>query len=160
MNDIFHDMVDIFVIIYLDDILIFSNNTEEHEIHVCKVLERLRKHDLHANPEKCFFHTTSVEYLGVIVTPNGISMDPGKVDTILKWPSPRTVKDLQSFLGFANFYRRFIDNYSGIVRPLTRLLKKQNVWEWTPECQSVFKLLKEAFTSAPILRHFDPTLPV
>jgi len=104
MNDIFHDMTDIFIIIYLDDILIFSRNLEEHKIHVRRVLQRLCEHNLHAKPKKCKFHTTSVKYLGVIITPDRVSMDPRKVQAILQWPTPRKVKELQSFLGFANFY--------------------------------------------------------
>ncbi len=128
MNDVFHDMVDTFVIVYLDDILIFSNNEEEHTEHVRKVFKRLEEHNLHVKPEKCDFHTKSVEYLGVIVSPEGVAMDPQKVDAIQRWPRPRTVKELQSFLGFTNFYRRFIDNFSGIVKPLTKLLTKDAAW--------------------------------
>lgn len=160
MNDIFQDMVDVCVVIYLDDILVFSNSLEEHRVHVRQVLTRLREHNLHARPEKCSFHTTSVEYLGVIITPEGVSMDPKKVQAILDWPAPRSIRELQSFLGFANFYRRFIDNYSGIVKPLTRLLRKDVVWAWSDECAKVFNLLKKCFTTAPILRHFDPNLPI
>jgi hypothetical protein len=160
MNDIFHDMTDVFVIIYLDDILIFSTNLEDHRVHVKKVLERLREHNLHAKPEKCKFHTSSVEYLGVIITPEGVRMDPKKVQAIIQWPAPRKVKELQSFLGFANFYRRFIDNYSGITKPLNNLLRGNAPWKWTEQCEDVFQLLKKAFTSAPILRLFDPTLPI
>jgi len=122
MNNIFHDMTDIFVIIYLDNILIFSKNLDEHKIHIRKVLEQLQEHNLHAKPEKCKFHTTSMEYLGVIIMPEGIHMDPRKVQAILQWPALRKVKELQSFLGFANFYRRFINNYSGITKPLNSLL--------------------------------------
>ncbi|KAG5727488.1 hypothetical protein E4T56_gene12005 [Termitomyces sp. T112] len=139
MNDIFHDMNDVFVIIYLDNILIYSNLLAEHSEH-------------------CSFHTTEVEYFGVIVTPNGVRMDPAKVDAILNWPSPRNVKEVQSFLGFANFYRRFIDNYSRITKPLNQLTQKDTPWDWDSKCQSVFLLLKKAFTSAPVLRHFDPSL--
>ncbi|KAG5716111.1 hypothetical protein E4T56_gene10872 [Termitomyces sp. T112] len=141
MNDIFHDMNDVFVIIYLDNILIYSNSPAEHLEH-------------------CSFHTTEVEYLGVIVTPDGVRMDPAKVNTILNWPSPRNVKEVQSFLGFANFYRRFINNYSGITKPLNQLTWKDTPWDWDSKCQSVFLLLKKAFTSAPVLRHFDPSLPI
>ena len=139
MNDIFQDMVDVCVVNYLDDILVFSNSLEEHRVHVRQVLTRLREHNLHARPEKCSFHTTSVEYLGVIITPEGVSMDPKKVQAILDWPAPRSIRELQSFLGFANFYRRFIDNYSGIVKPLTRLLRKDVVWAWSDECAKVFQ---------------------
>ncbi|KAG5716920.1 hypothetical protein E4T56_gene8539 [Termitomyces sp. T112] len=141
MNNIFHDMNNVFVIVYLDDILIYSNSPAEHLEH-------------------CSFYTAEVEYLGVIVTPDGVRMDPAKVDTILNWPSLRNVKEVQSFLGFANFYCRFIDNYSGITKPLNRLTWKDTPWDWDSKCQSIFLLLKKAFTSAPVLRHFDPSLPI
>ncbi|KAG5715254.1 hypothetical protein E4T56_gene2991 [Termitomyces sp. T112] len=93
MNDIFHNMNDVFVIVYLDDILIYSNSPAEHSEHVRCVLEQLREYHLHAKPEKCSFHTAEVEYLGVIITPNGVRMDPAKVDVILNWPSLRNVKE-------------------------------------------------------------------
>ncbi|KAG5735420.1 hypothetical protein E4T56_gene12784 [Termitomyces sp. T112] len=158
MNNIFHNMNDIFVIIYLDDILIYLNSPAEHLEHVRRVLELLREYHLHAKPKKCSFHTAEVKYLRVIVTPNSVRMDPAKVDAILNWPSPRNVKEVQSFLGFANFYRCFIDNYSGITKPLNRLTWKDTPWDWDSKCQSVFLLLKKAFTSALVLCHFDPSL--
>ncbi|KAG5726354.1 hypothetical protein E4T56_gene18912 [Termitomyces sp. T112] len=158
MNDIFHDMNNVFVIVYLDDILIYSNLPVEHSEHVRHVLERLQEYHLHTKPEKCSFHTVEVKYLGVIVTPNSVRMDPSKVDAILNWPSPRNIKEVQSFLGFANFYRCFIDNYSGITKPLNQLTRKDTPWDWDSKCQSVFLLLKKAFTSAPVLRHFNPSL--
>ncbi len=104
MNDLFHDMVDIFVIVYLDDILIFSKNLEQHQENVTRVLQHLQDNNLHAKPEKCEFHAQATKYLGVIVTPDGVKMDPSKVQVIKDWPTPTTVKELQSFLGFANFY--------------------------------------------------------
>jgi hypothetical protein len=104
MNDIFHDLLDVCVVVYLDNILIYSSDEEIHKVHVHQVLERLRKHELHARPEKSFFHTDTIEYLGVMVSPQGISMDPAKVDAITHWPEPRNVKEVQSFLGFSNFY--------------------------------------------------------
>jgi hypothetical protein len=160
MNNIFHDMVDVCVVIYLDDILIFSDNEEEHVHQVQEVLRRLEENDLHLKPSKCEFHTEMVEYLGVLVSPKGVAMDPKKVEVIRRWKEPTCLKELQSFLGFANFYRRFIDNYSGIVKPLTALTSKNVQFKWTEKCQQVFDLLKAAFTEAPILRHFDPTLPI
>ncbi|KAG5729497.1 hypothetical protein E4T56_gene4641 [Termitomyces sp. T112] len=160
MNNIFHDMNNVFVIVYLDNILIYLNSPTEHSEHVCHVLERLQEYHLHAKPEKCSFHTAEVEYLGVIVTPDSVRMDPAKVDAILNWPSPRNVKEVQSFLGFANFYCRFIDNYSGITKPLNRLTQKDTPWDWDSKCQSIFLLLKKAFTSSPVLRHFNPSLPI
>ena len=104
MNDIFADMVDSFVVVYLDDILIYSDNMTEHEGHVRRVLQRLRDNQLHANPTKSSFHLDSVEYLGFIVSPSGISMDFTKIDAILTWPTLTNVKETQSFLGFTNFY--------------------------------------------------------
>ena len=118
------------------------------------------KANLHVQPEKCEFHTAAVEYLGVIVSPKGISMDPSKIQTILGWPAPTKIRDLQSFLGFANFYWRFIDNYSGIIIPLTCLLCKDTPWKWSLWCQEIFNMLKQAFTKAPILQHYDPDHPI
>jgi RNase H-like domain found in reverse transcriptase/Reverse transcriptase (RNA-dependent DNA polymerase)/Integrase zinc binding domain/Integrase core domain/Chromo (CHRromatin Organisation MOdifier) domain len=159
MNDIFRDMVDIFVVVYLDDILIYSDNLEEHQDHVRRVLQRLRDNNLHANPTKSEFHCDSIEYLGFIVTPGGITMDPAKVEVVTTWPEPTNVKELQSFLGFANFYRRFIHKYSALARPLHNLTRKNTRYAWSPQCQTAFDALKTAFTSAPILAHFDPTFP-
>ena len=156
MNDIFHDLLDVCVVVYLDDILIYSDDLDTHRKQVKDVLSRLRKHNLHARPEKSGFHMDSIEYLGVIISPTGIAMDPEKVKVILDWPAPTTVKELQSFLGFANFYRRFVDNYSGITKALTSLLKKNTEYEWTDKCENAFQILKKAFTEAPVLRHFDP----
>ena len=115
MNDIFSDLLDVNVTIYLDDILIYSNDPAEHKKHVCEVLRRLRKHGLYAWPDKCHFSTDSVEYLGFILLKEGLKMDLSKVRTIQDWPEPQKIKDIQSFLGFANFYRRFISEYSDIV---------------------------------------------
>src|SRR6201992_416543 len=115
MNDIFHDILDVCVIVYLDDILIYSDNIDVHKHNVRTVLECLRKHELHARPEKSLFNLDSIEYLGVKVSSKGLAMDPAKVKIIVDWPPPTSVKELQSFLGFANFYRQFIDNYSGIT---------------------------------------------
>ena len=160
MNDIFSNMLDVCVIVYLDDILVYSDNIADHKKHVREVLRRLRKHGLYAKPEKCFFHTTSVEYLGFLLSPEGLTMDPAKVRVIQDWPEPRKVKDVQSFLGFANFYRRFIHNYSGIVVPLTRLTRKGTPWLFSDECRNAFQTLKEAFISAPVLSHWIPDAPI
>src|SRR4051812_43337083 len=160
MNEVFSDVSDIFVVVYLDDILIFSDSLEEHQNHVRMVLQRLRDHNLHARLDKSEFHLDSVEYLGYILSPTGISMDPAKTDVILRWPVPTTVKEVQSFLGFANFYRRFIQNYSHIARPLHNLTSKNVSFVWSESCQAAFDSLKSAFTSAPILAHFDPENPI
>jgi Reverse transcriptase (RNA-dependent DNA polymerase) len=104
MNDLFQDMVDLFIIIYLDDILIFSDLLEEHHDHVHRILQCLRERNLRTKISKCTFHTDTIEYLGFIITPVGVHMDPAKFDAVLNWPTPCSVKDIQSFLGFANFY--------------------------------------------------------
>lgn len=124
LNDIFRPFLEHFVIIYLDDILIFSENLVDHEVHVRKVLEVLRYHKLCAKLEKCEFSSSQTEFLGYIVSSSGISMDPSKVKAVIDWPAPTNVKAVQSFLGFANFYRRFIENFSAIVRPLSTLTRK------------------------------------
>ena len=114
-------MLDVHVIIYLDDILVYSDDPKEHKKHVREVLRHLRLNGLYCKLEKCHFDKDTVNYLGFILSKDGLKMDPSKVQIIQDWPEPRKVKDIQSFLGFANFYRRFISNYSDIVVPLTRL---------------------------------------
>ena len=160
MNDIFQDLLDNCVIVYLDDILIFSEDLDSHRRQVKEVLRRLRQHGLYARPDKCEFHRDTVEYLGFILSPEGLRMSSDKIQTILDWPTPRKVKDVQSFLGFANFYRRFIPHYSDITVPLTRLTRKSAEWAWTDKCQAAFDTLKSAFTSAPILVQWDPDAQV
>ena len=157
MNEIFKDLIDVFVIIYLDDILIFSDNKEDHVKHVQEVLKRLREHDLFCKPEKCEFFRKLVEYLGLIISKGRIAMDEGKVKAILEWPVPKNVKDIQAFLGFANFYRRFIEDFSGIVKPMTSLLRKDAPWKWTQAEEESFKTLKNRFTNAPVLVMPDMT---
>jgi hypothetical protein len=160
INDIFKDLLDVTVIVYLDDVLIFSENPADHHKHVREVFRRLWKHGLFVNPDKCFFDVDTVDYLGFILSPEGLTMEKSKVESITNWPVPRRVKDVQSFLGFCNFYRRFIDHYSDIVIPLTRLTRKDVQWKWTDACQQSFDLLKQAFTCAPVLMHWDPDLPI
>ena len=156
MNDIFSDLLDVYVMIYLDDILIYSNNMSKHHRHVKEVLKRLRKAGLYAKAEKCEFHSESVEYLGYILSSSGLTMSDDKIKIIQDWLEPKKVKDIQSFLGFANFYCRFIFNYSDIVILLTRLTRKDISWKFDSSCQDAFNFLKKAFTSAPILTHWIP----
>src|SRR5882724_1198391 len=153
-------MTDIFVVIYLDDILIFSNSLEEHQVHVQRVLECLRKYDLHSKPEKCLFHMQKIEFLGFMVNPTGISMDMAKTDAVSVWPTPTNLKAVQAFLGFANFYRRFIVGFSDIIIPLICLTHKDTLFTWGPDHTKAFKTLKTAFTQAPILAHFNPDNPI
>ena len=160
MNDIFSDLLDVSVIIYLDDILIYSNNPADHKKHVRNVLCRLRENGLYAHLDKCHFSEDIVEYLGFILSKDGLKMDPSKVQTIQDWPEPRKVKDVQSFLGFANFYCCFISNYSDIVIPLTQLTCKGIPWNFTHATQKSFQALKSAFTSTPVLTHWVPNKPI
>ncbi len=143
----FADMLDVSVVVYLDDILIYSNDPAEHRQHVREVLRRLRANGLYCKGSKCEFHRDSVEYLGYILSLEGLCMSEDKVKAILDWPVPRKVKDIQSFLGFANFYRRFIHEYSDIVIPLTRLTRKGTPWKFNDKCMAAFNELKQAFTS-------------
>ncbi len=112
MHEIFRDMINRFVLIYIDDILIYSPTIEEHRRHVTQVLQRLRQHHLYLKTEKCEFHKSTIHFLGYIVTPAGVQMDQRKVEAVMNWPQPTTIKEMQRFLGFANFYRRFIAHYS------------------------------------------------
>ena len=155
INEVLRDLLDEGVIVYIDDILIYSETEEEHEKLVAKVLKRLSKHRLCAAIKKCQFHVREVEYLGYRITKDGISMSPKKVQTIRDWETPKSVKEVQEFMGFANFYRRFIHNYSAIAKPLTDLTKKDlGKFKWTEACEEAFTTLKDRFTSAPILAHF------
>jgi hypothetical protein len=155
INDVLCPYLDVFVTAYLDNILIYSDNLEDYQRHVLKVLEALMKVGLHLKPEKCEFHRQEVKYLGFIISTTGTKMDPAKITTIQDWPQPQNVKDIQSFLGFANFYCRFIKGYSSIVAPLTYLTQKDIPFTWTSDCTYSFNNLKTAFTTAPILAHFD-----
>src|SRR5882724_9419909 len=128
MNNIFVDMIDIIVITYLDDILIYSDNISEHKAHVLEVLHRLCTNRLFAHADKCNFHATSCEYLRYMLSLEGLTMAPYKVQIIQDWLEPQKVKDVQSFLGFANFYHHFIYGYSEITVPLTHLTHKGTPW--------------------------------
>jgi len=147
MNDVFSNLLDVCVVVYLDDIT-------QHRSHVKEVLKQLRKAGLYVKAEKCKFHSDSVEYLGYVLSPSGLTMSNTKVKTIQIWPEPKKVKDIQFFLGFANFYRHFIFNYSDIVIPLTHLTRKNTLWNFDDDCRIAFNTLKQAFTSAPILTHW------
>lgn len=159
INDVLRPFLDRFCTAYLDDILIYSNNIEEHRSHVKQVLEALSAVGLHLKPEKCEFHRDQVNYLGMVISSKGVSMDPRKVDAVTKWESPQNVTDVRAFIGFANFYRRFIKDYSKVVSPMIRLTGKNIKFQWSTACEASFQQLKTAFTTAPILRHFDYDKP-
>ncbi|KAF7640779.1 hypothetical protein LDENG_00014940, partial [Lucifuga dentata] len=137
VNDVLRDMINQFVFVYLDDILIFSKNLSDHIQHVRRVLQRLLENQLFVKAEKCEFHQMTTAFLGFIISPGALHMDPPKVQAVTDWPTPTSRKELQRFLGFANFYRRFIRNYSSIAAPLNLLTS--------------FQELKQRFTTAPIL---------
>ncbi|KAI2654647.1 Transposon Tf2-11 polyprotein [Labeo rohita] len=159
MNEVFREFLHRFVIVYID-ILIYSRNMAEHRHHVQQVLHKLREHCLYLKQEKCEFHRPSVHFLGYIISAEGVQMDQGKVSVIQEWPQPLTVKELQRFLGFANFYRRFIKDCSSITAPLTSLLRgKPKTISWNPSAHEAFRQLKKIFSTAPLLHHLDPELP-
>jgi hypothetical protein len=159
MNELLAEYRGIFVIVYLDDILIFSKSNEEHTEHVRKVLTKLRENHLFVRPKKCRFRVTSVDYVGLIIDPTGISMEKGKVKDVLEWPKPRTIKQVQAFLGFCNFYRRFIPDFSKKARPLHDLTQKTNPWKWEEKEQRGFDDIKQAIAQEPILAHPNPDEP-
>ena len=159
MNEIFRDMIDLGVVIYLDDIPIHSENEQEHVVLVKQVLEHLQEHQLSIAPDKCEWHRSTVNFLGHIISPVGVEMDLEKIRSVVEWEAPDSVKEVQSFLGFANFYLQFIEGYSKLTHPLTDLTKKSEKFFWSDECVRAFEELKQRFTSAPIPRHYDPELP-
>lgn len=156
IHNILRRWLDVTCICYLDDILIYSSNEEEHTNHVKTILKALQQAGISLKGTKCHFRKKEVTFLGFIVNTEGTRMDPRKVQTVLDWSIPRNVKDVQSFLGFANFYRRFIKGYSGIATPLTALTKKDQEFKWTTQADKAFQELKQAFTQEPLLLVFDP----
>lgn len=152
MNRVFHDYIDRFLVVYIDDILIFSNTREEHLEHIRVVLERLRKHRLYASPKKCSFMNEEAEFLGLVVGRDGIRVQPRKVEVIQNWPRPINLTELRSFLGLVQFFRRFIPNFSARAAPLSALLQKRSgIRSWDDRAQAAFADLKSALITAPIL---------
>jgi hypothetical protein len=160
MNHIFQDMVDEgHVVVYLDDILIFTDNLTLLDKLTHEVLSCLDKFDLYLKPEKCSFAQTTIDYLGLVISEGQITMDPAKVKGITEWPTPTTVKQVQAFLGFCNFYRCFIHNYSTMARPLFDLTKKESSFLWGAAQEAAFRTLIHAFTTAPVLALPDHSKP-
>src|SRR5260221_10117882 len=160
INEVLGDLMDICMVGYLDDILIYSDSLEDHQDHICEVLHCLHTAGLYANLKKCKFHMDTVEYLRFILSPKGLQMDPAKVSMIQDWPKPQKVQDIQAFLGFTNFYQRFIHNYSETTLPLNHLCKKSTTWHFGAGEAKAFRDLKKAFGSAPVLAHWAPDLPM
>src|SRR5436190_999861 len=155
MNKVLEPYLGHFAAAFFDDVLIFSETKEEHTEHVRKILQTFKEHGIYLRLPKCKFHTTKVDYLGFVISTEGISMDPRKQEEVLCWKPPKNVTQIQELIGFANFYRRFIKGFSKIVRPLTRTTGKEG-FQWGPNQEKAFENLKHAFATAPVLLRFNP----
>ncbi|KAL5570641.1 hypothetical protein UlMin_027216 [Ulmus minor] len=151
MNRVFKEFLDKFVIVFIDDILIYSKTKEEHEEHLRITLRTLEEHKLYAKFSKCEFWLDKVHFLRHVVSKDGVSVDPAKIEAVSKWPAPTNVTEIRSFLGLAGYYRRFVEGFSSLAAPLTALTKKGKKYEWTEKCEESFQELKRRLTSAPIL---------
>jgi len=151
MNRVFRPYLDKFVVVFIDDILVYSNSYLEHEQHLRQVLSTLREHQLYVKVSKCEFWLKEVVFLGHVISAQGILVDPRKVEAVLKWERPTNVTEIRSFLGLAGYYKRFIEGFSTITILMTRLTRKETKWEWTDECEQSFQKLKKRLTTAPVL---------
>jgi hypothetical protein len=151
MNKIFMEYLHKFVVVFIDDILIYSRSEEEHEEHLRLVLQKLRDYRLYAKLSKCEFWLKQITFLRHIVSKGGISLDPSKIQDVLSWNAPMSVGEIWSFQGLAGYYRRFIEGFSKISKPMTKLLEKDKKFKWTPAYEASFQKLKKWLTTAPIL---------
>ncbi|WVZ51777.1 hypothetical protein U9M48_002888 [Paspalum notatum var. saurae] len=150
MNSVFMNELDKFVVVFIDDILVYSKNEVEHEEHLRTVLTRLREHQLYAKFSKCAFWLREVSFLGHMLSEEGVAIDPSKVEDVLNWKQPETVTEIRSFLGLAGYYRHFIKDFSKTTKPMTSLTKKNAKYLWDPKCEEAFTSLKKSLTSAPV----------
>jgi hypothetical protein len=155
MNKVFMEYLDKFVVVFIDDILVYSRSEEEHEEHLRLALQKLREHRLYAKLSKCEFWIKQVAFLGHVISKGGISVDPSKVQDVLSWNAPTSVSDIRSFLGLGGYYQRFIEGFSKISKPMTELLMKDKKFKWTSACEASFQELKKRLTTAPILVMLD-----
>ena len=147
----FMEFLDKFVVVYIDDILVYSKNEEEHKDHLRLVLGKLREHQLYAKFSKCEFWLKEVGFLGHVISGEGIAVDPTKVVTMTNWEAPTSVGEIWSFLGLAGYHRRFIENFSKIAKPMTELLKKDTKFKWTEESEASFQELKKRLVTSQVL---------
>ena len=159
INSVLRPYLEKFVILYLDDILIFSKSLDEHHEHVRTVLKTLLENNLYAKLKKCEFDQPKVEFLGHVISGKGIATDPKKIEAVRDWPTPTCVKDVQRFVGLCNYYRRFIENFASIAKPLHNLTRKNYKFNWDQACNNAFLELKNRLTSSPILLHPDNQKP-
>ncbi|NBK83605.1 RNA-directed DNA polymerase, partial [Listeria monocytogenes] len=141
MNRVFKEYLDHFVVVFIDDILIYSKSREDHEQHLRLVLQKLREYKLYAKLKKCEFWLEEVAFLGHVVSSRGISVDPAKIEAIQSWEQPKSVTEVRSFLGLAGYYRRFVEGFSRIATPLTQLTRKDTKFSWSEECEKSFQEL-------------------
>jgi hypothetical protein len=151
MNKVFMEYLDKFIVVFIDENLIFSKTEEEHEKHLRLVLEKFRSNKLYAKFSKCEFWLTEVAFLGHIISAGGVSVDPSKVKDVLNWMPPTNASEIRSFLRLVGYFRRFIQDFSKLAKPMTKLLEKNKNFEWTEECQTSFEKLKKWLTLAPVL---------
>ena len=156
MNDLFRDLINQGdMVTFIDDILVATDMEEKHDKLVEEVLRRLEENDLFVKLEKCKWKVREVEFLGVVIGPKGVEIQKEKVEGVLNWPAPRNVKEVQKFLGLANYYRRFIENFARIAAPLHVLVRKEQKWKWEREQEEAFEKLKTVFTTEPVLAILD-----
>ncbi|XP_073061944.1 uncharacterized mitochondrial protein AtMg00860-like [Primulina eburnea] len=151
MNRVFKPFLDKFVVVFIDDILVYSPSEDDHKEHLQLTLQMLREKELYAKFKKCEFWLKSVTFLGHIISKEGVSVDPKKVEAITGWPIPKTVTENRSFLGLAGYYRKFVEGFSSIATPLTKLTQKNSKFNWSEECEKSFQTLKEKLASTPVL---------
>jgi hypothetical protein len=151
MNRVFRSYLDKFVVVFIDDILIYFSSQIEHAYNLREVLETLRRNKLYAKLSKCEFWLNEVVFLGHVISEKGINVNPKKIEAVLKWERPTNVTEIRSFLGLVGYYRRFIEGFSTIASPMTRLTRKEVKFEWSKDCEASFQELKSRLTSAPIL---------
>ena len=151
MHRVFQPYLDQFVVVFVDDILIYSKSEEDHEDHLRLVLQTLREHPLYVKFSKCEFWLTEVRFLGHVISVSRVSVDPEKVEAVMSYERPKSVFKIRSFLGLAGYYRRFIEDFSWLFAPMTRFTQNEVKFEWNDLCERAFQELKKRLTSAPIL---------